>query len=164
MEVWGFLQFALQTLMVCVSEDIKIQVTLGCKVIVRVSAVSSCWWNGSSPKVVKYSVYWMVMHALEDERHFHFSIEICLCIEVHMIFLFINLDSKNLMYKEFCLSKFLAARYHLASLNWVEQRYTHWIPDWLEIRESSSFCFEAIALWDFSSYLILAVLVLLNLF
>lgn len=57
----------------------------------------------------------MDMYALDSRMHSHFSLEIRLCIEVHVIFLFINLDSKNLMYKEFCLSKSLAARYHLVS-------------------------------------------------
>lgn len=41
----------------------------------------------------------MVVRALEGKRHSHFPLEIRLCVEAHVIFLFINLDSKNLMKK-----------------------------------------------------------------
>jgi len=41
----------------------------------------------------------LLIHVLEGGRHSHFSLEVCLCIEVHLIFLFINVDSKYLCIK-----------------------------------------------------------------
>lgn len=154
--------------MVRVSEAVKRQVILSCKVIVRVSAVSSCWWNISSAEVVKYSVYWVVMHALEGKRHSHFSLEICLCLEVHVIFLFINLGSKNLMKKSSaCPNPWL-----LDTICFLELSGTtlHPLNTWLAgyQRESSSFCFEAIAcgislsIYIGSSSFIKSVLVLIK--
>lgn len=55
-------------------------------------------------------------HALEDGRSC-FSLEVFLCVEVHMVFLFINLDSKYIRIKSSICSNPWLLDIHLTSLN-----------------------------------------------
>lgn len=102
------------------------QVILRYKSILRSFAFSfPCWLNGSSPKVVKYYCLHVCSFGLSCERHSHFSLEVCLCIEVHLIFLFMNLDSKYLHIKSSVCPNPWLLDIRLASFNWVEEWYSH---------------------------------------
>lgn len=59
----------------------------------------------------------LVTHALEGERHSHFSLEVCVCTEICLIFLFINLDSKYLRIKSSACPNPWLLDIHLDSLN-----------------------------------------------
>lgn len=97
------------------------QVILGHKRILRSSVFS--FPVGEMVHLLKllnttvYRFVALLTHALEGERHSHFSLEVRLCIEVHLIFLFINLNSKYLHIKSCACPNPLLLDIHLASLN-----------------------------------------------